>query len=204
MSAHLRLVTVPDTDGDLLMLLGVLEDILISLVPFDHDPEDWSPPASPLGDGSTLRALRRVISELAAAERTPAPQPIAPDGRFELVPLRFLTLDAADLSVVGEALAAFGRATLPGGDEFVADVLAEHAAARGQGAAELVAGASRAHGLLDLPADADTGLLAERLARGSGRAVLTPLELTAYERVTDRVLAMFHAGDPLARFLYRG
>lgn len=158
MSGQPRLVSLPDTDGELLMLLGVLEDILISLIPLEDDPEDWSPPASPLGDGTALRALRRAISELAAAERTLATQPIAPDGRFELVPVRFLTLHGGDLAVVAEALAALGGATLPGGDEFVADVLAEHAARRGQGPAELLAGAARAHGLLDLSADADTAL----------------------------------------------
>jgi hypothetical protein len=204
MSAHPRLVAVPDTDGELLALLGVLEQVLTSLGPFDDDPEDSRPPASPLGDGLALDALRRVISGLATAERSPAPQPVAPDGRFELVPLRFLTLDAADLVVIAEAVAGLGRATLPGVDEFVAEVLAEYASDRRQRPAELVAGAARAHGLLDLRANADTVLLAERLARGSGPIVLTPPELAAYERTTERVLAMFHGGDPLARFLYGG
>ncbi|MDP9388688.1 MAG: hypothetical protein M3Q48_12445 [Actinomycetota bacterium] len=204
MSAHPGLVAVPDTDGELLALLGVLEQVLTSLGPFDDDPEDWRQLASPLGDCLALDALRQVISELAAAERSPAPQPVAPDGHFELVPLRFLTLDAADLVVIGEAVAALGRATLPGVDEFVAEVLAEYASDRRQRPAELVAGAARAHGLLDLCANADTVLLAERLARGSDPVVLTPPELAAYERLTERVLAMFHAGDPLARFLYRG
>jgi len=42
---------------------------------------------------------------------------------------------------------------------------------------------------------------------GSGkvaRVVLTVEEERAYKRLTDRVLAMFHLNDPLARFLYRG
>ena len=198
-----RLVAVPDIDGELLALLGALEEILISVGPFEDDPEDWHAPAS-LGDGRALEALRRVISELADAERSPAPQPLAPDGRFELVPVRFLTLDGPDLAVMAQAIAALGQATLPGADEFVADVLAEHAAGGRQRPADLVAGAARAHGLLDLAADVDTVLLAGRLTGASGPVVLTAPELAAYERLTERVLAMFNPGDPFERFVYRG
>lgn len=199
-----RLVAVPDTDGELLALLGALEEILISVDPFEDDPEDWHSPASPLGDGRALEALQRVISELADAERSPAPRPLAPDGRFELVPVRFLTLDGADLAVMAQAIAALGQATLPSAHEFVADVLAEHAAGGRQRPADLVAGVARAHGLLDLVADVDTVLLAGRLTDASGPVILTPPELAAYERLTERVLAMFNPGDPFERFVYRG
>lgn len=202
MTPDRRLVAVPDTDGELVALLGVLEEILISLGPLEH--EDWHAPASPLGDGRALEALWRAICRLVEAERWPAPQPLAPDGRFELVPVRFLTLDGSDLAVMAQAIAALGQATLPGANEFVADVLAEHAARGRQRPGELVAGAAQAHGLLDLAADVDTVLLARRLAGASGPVVLTPPELAAYERLTKRVLAMFHPGDPLAPFLYRG
>jgi hypothetical protein len=36
------------------------------------------------------------------------------------------------------------------------------------------------------------------------RVVLTAGEYAVYERVTDRILATWHRGDSLARFLYRG
>ena len=38
----------------------------------------------------------------------------------------------------------------------------------------------------------------------TGRVVFTGDQERAYRRLTDRVLAMFHHGDPLARLLYRG
>ncbi|HZT66127.1 MAG TPA: hypothetical protein VFA11_10100 [Acidimicrobiales bacterium] len=205
-----RLVAVPDTEGELVYLLEGLEEVLLSLLPAEGDSDDWQPPGPPLGDGSALGALQRVGSEVRAAEREPVVQPLAPDGRFELVPLHFVRLDPADLATVGEALAELGRATLPGGDELVAEVLTERAAGgrhpgdRGQPVAQLVASYARAHGLLDLAPDEDTELLAGCLENRQGQVVLTGAEHDAYRRLTERALGMFHTGDPLARFLYRG
>lgn len=36
------------------------------------------------------------------------------------------------------------------------------------------------------------------------RVVLTAAEYGSYQRVTERILATWHDGDPLERFLYRG
>ena len=36
------------------------------------------------------------------------------------------------------------------------------------------------------------------------RLVLTPDELAAYQRVTERIVATWHGNEPLERFLYRG
>jgi hypothetical protein len=143
-----------------------------------------------------------ILAAVIAAERAPAAQPIATDGRFELIPVRFVDLDPEDLAAVSEALAVLGLAANGHGDELVIGVLEESAQATGQPAMALVAGAARAHGLLDLAPDADTELLAERLQ--TGRVLLAPAEQSAYERLTERVLGMFHTGDPLARYLYRG
>jgi len=205
-----RLVAIPDTEGDLVDLLEGLEEVLLSLLPAEGDGEDWEPAPGPLGDGSALEALQRVESEVRASERAPVVQPLAPDGRFELIPLRFVRLDPADLATVAGALAELGRATLPAGDELVAEVLSSRAAGgrhpgdRPRPVAELVAGFARAHGLLDLAPDVDTELLAGRLEGRQGRVVLSESEHEAYRRLTERTLAMFHTGDPLARFLYRG
>lgn len=201
------LVAVPDTDNELGALLIQLEELLLCLPVPGDDPDDWEGwtlPEAPLGNGEALAALRRIVTTLRAAERGPAAQPVAPDGEFELVALRFVTLERSDLALLGRAVTQLGQATLPGGNELVAEVLAEHADVHRRAASELVAGAARAHGLLDLEPDDDTALLAARLPATAGRVVLTGPEQKAYDRLTGRVLAMFHTGDHLARFIYRG
>jgi hypothetical protein len=57
---------------------------------------------------------------------------MASAGTFELNPLRLIELDDGDLDLGGgEAIAAFGLALLPGGDEFAGDMLREFGHARG-------------------------------------------------------------------------
>lgn len=200
MTSAERLVAVPDTDGELYALLSNLEEILIALLP-GEDEEPWGLRAL---DGPARDAAGELVVAVARAERAEAAMPLAPDGLFELVPLRFVTIDETALADVGEALVTIGRALLPGGDLDIAEIVrsyAEHLDAKPH---ELLADVARAHGLLDLAPDADTELLAGRLSAGGGRVVLTAAEMLAYQRLTERVLGMFHIGDPLARFMYRG
>ena len=193
-----RLAAVPDTEGEVIWLLGRLEEVLLHLAPVDADDE---PPPLAVG-AAALEAVQNIGGAVAAAERRPTVQLFAPGGTFELVPLLFVDLDAADLAVVGAAVAALGAA-LSAGHELIVDVLgcfADDPTAPEQ----LVAGFARTHGLLDLAADADTWALAGRLA-GEGRpVVLNSAQQAAYERLTERAIALFHLNDPLARFLYRG
>ena len=77
--------------------------------------------------------------------------------------------------------------------------------------ASLIAGARRLAALLALPFDNDVDLLRSRLGTSSGatRPPVVPVVLCtdehwAYKAVTERILAAWHVGDPLARFLYRG
>lgn len=196
------LVAIPDTDGELAAILGHLEDVLLAVQPYDADdepvPDDLDPDA--------LTAAQRVIAAVIATERTPATPLYAPDGRFELVPLRFVDLGPADLAALGRAVAALGRATLPAGDELLTQVLAQAADAQRHlhlTPTAVVESFARAHGLLDLRPDADTELLAG-LAGATSPVVLTASQYEAYRRLISRVLGMFHAGDPLAPFLYGG
>lgn len=200
-----RLVAVPDTDEELTHILGRLEEVLLHLVPVE--PGDDPAPAG-LGSAA-LKAVQDLRGAVLAADRGPTAQLYASNGSFELVPVRFVELDEADLAVTGEAVAALGLALLPTGDEFTHDVLKEFAGHdRGfvvqDRPEDLVASFARAHGLVDLAPDADTWTLAGRLAGETGRVVLTVDEEAAYKRLTDRALAMFHLNDPLARFMYRG
>ncbi len=199
-----RLVAIPDVDdGGVSAPLGALEEVLIALV----DDEGEGTPGGVLGDGGALAALRRVLFAVLDAERAPAAQPVAPDGHFELVPVRFTRVEATDLGLCSQTLAELGRATLAGGEVFVADTLEAWADAELHhhgSAGDLVADFARAHGVLDLAPDADMELLAGRLPLGAGRVVLTVGEHGAYERLTSRMMGMLYGDDPLARFLFRG
>jgi hypothetical protein len=194
-----RLVALPDTDGELVFLLGRLEEVLLALAPIDADDEA---PADALGPVA-LQAAQNIRAGVLAAERRATAQLFAAGGTFELVPVRVVDLDESDLAALGAAVAAFGSALLPAGDGFTAEVLAGFAHDRAQ-PAQLVAGFARAHGLLDMAADGDTLSLAARTAGAAGAVVLSAAGEAAYERLTDRALAVFHGNDPLARFLYRG
>jgi len=198
-----RLVAIPDTDGELIVWLERLEELLLALSPLPGDPDTWEPPAGPLGDGSALAALQCLATAVRDAERTDPPMLFAPGGHFELVPLRFVRVDLADIGTVADGVAALGRATLAGGDELVADALAEHAHRHRLAVPDFVAGCTRAHAVLDQPRD-DGALLAGLHRQSEQRIVLSAAEHGAYQRVTDEHLAVFHLNDPLARFVHRG
>jgi hypothetical protein len=200
MATDLALVAIPDTDGELLHLLRGLEDVLLALVPFEPDDQP-----APIGLGpDALEAVQRIWSAVSGAERGDTPELIASDGRFELVPLRFVKVEEAHLAAVSQAVTVLRLELLPAGDEYTADVLREFSDDTPDGPGALVAGIARAQALIDLDADNDSWLLHERIADQTGRVVLSPIEEAAYKRLTDRVLEAFHVRDPLARFVYRG
>ena len=66
-----------------------------------------------------------------------------------------------------------------------------------------IAEAARLHGLLSLPWDDTVSTLFAVLPPGAGRVVLDQGAHAAYERLVDRILGIWHAGDPLAPYLYR-
>jgi hypothetical protein len=111
---------------------------------------------------------------------------------------------AADLVQLGLAAQALGQAWALRHDELVADALAEMAGTDGRKPEDLVAEAARLHGLLSLAWDDDVSQLARALPASGGRVVLTEATHGAYRRVVDRILGIWHAGDPRAPFLYRG
>lgn len=191
-------MVVPDTGGELAFVLGRLEEVLLALQPFEAEDA----PAPPDLGREALVAVEDLVMAVLEAERLPAVELVAPDGEFRLVPLRLVRLGEQQV-VVATALAAVGRALLPGGDAWVAEVLSDMRR-DGEDVAELVASAARGHGLLDLAEDDDTRLLAGLLAGREGSLVLDVTAYGAYRRVTERALAMFHLNDPLARFVYRG
>ncbi|MDP9074807.1 MAG: hypothetical protein M3N98_11660 [Actinomycetota bacterium] len=197
-----RLIAIPDTDGELVHLLGGLEEVLLHLVPGEDEHHDDTDLPAGLGIAA-LAAVQAVSATVAAAERHPAAELYASDSRLELIALRFVELDEAELAALSAAVAGLAMAVAAGHD-FVAEVLSSFADAAAAMPCDLVAGFYRAHRLLDVTADLDTAVLADRLAGATGPVVLKPAEQAAYNTITDRAVVVFHLNDPLARFLYRG
>jgi len=156
----------------LLHLLGRLEEVLLALAAFEADDP---PPAVGLGPDA-LDAVRHAWSAIDHAERAPTSQPVASDGRFELVPVRFVELQEVDLARIAQVVTILRLALLPAGDELVADALRAIAGYKPEKPGALVADFARSHALLDLDDDDDTRLLQERLAGETGRVVLTVAE----------------------------
>jgi len=182
----LRLVALPDTDGELAHDLGRLEELLLLLQPYDRGDEPAPPGLGP----AAVEALQRIRGTVLAAVRGPAPEVIASDHRFEPLAVHFAELEDRDLAVVGEAIAALDRSLAAGDQERTAGALRQETGEKEE-PADLVAAFTRAHGVLDLRPDDDTRLLAHVVATHPRRLVLTLHQEHAYQRLTERVLAAF-------------
>jgi hypothetical protein len=204
------LVALPSSDGELVRALGDLEEVLRLVDLVDADPQALPPP---LNEGRAAEAVGKLASYVASAHRAienghPGVQPVGPDGRYELVPLSFARLRRADhasiLGAVRQLTATRTSASHPALDEALSDYTADPEAAEA-----LVARAERVAALLELAWDDDVDVLSARLGhdvagQDTERIVLAPEEYEAYLRVTGRILASWHAGDPLEGFIYRG
>lgn len=201
--AQRRPVAIPDTDGEVRAALGRLDELL-GMVVDDDDDEFSSPVVAGQLSVAARESVRRLSSAVAAAERGPIAQPVAPDGQFELVPLAWAVVERADLVATGLAIQALGRAWGVDRDEIVVDAVVELSRAYQMKPEDLVAEAARLHGLLSLPWDGDVDLLARVLAAGAGRVVLGRGAHEAYRRAVARILGIWHVGDPFATWLYGG
>ena len=113
-------------------------------------------------------------------------------------------MEAADLIQLGLGVQALGRAWASRSDELVVDVLQDMAGTLRRKPEDLIAEAARLHGLLSLPWDDTVSTLFAVLPPGVGRVVLDQGAHAAYGRLVDRILSIWHVGDPLAPYLYRG
>ena len=201
-----RLVAIPDTDGEVQAALGRLEDLLGLIGQWEQEePERQTGPGLRLATEAAREAVGRISVGVRRAEAGEPAQPIAPDGRYELVPVAWARLSRADLVTLGLAVQALGRAWGLGADELVHDALVEAAATeRDRKPEDLVAEAARLHGLVSLPWDDVVNRVATALPAGVGRVVLDGGTHVLYKMLVDRILGIWHAGDPLAPFLYRG
>ena len=182
-------------------IAGLTGDVLRQLRTWlDADPDALGSLPPPLEDPATLRAIERIEVALGDAYRATPAQPVAPGGRYQLIPLRWARLDRADVATLGRV-----RQALAGpGNQLVHDVLKDLAEPRRPQA--LLADIGRLHRLLDLEWDDDVADLANWLAAGPAprTVVLDRAGADAYRRLTERIIATWHDGNPLARWLYHG
>jgi hypothetical protein len=194
------IIAIPDTEGELDLWLDRLLDVLAWHDPCDSFPED-SPP-DPIGDWTAQGALVGLVQDLDDANEHPV-MLVAPDGRLELVPMLAVEYDPGDVAVLAEALEFLDEA---GAGSLLHDEVVAPAARRaGVAVPDLVDGFRRALSLFDPDErDASEALAAAVAGCAGDRLVLDDEKYRSYVRVTGERIERFHAGDPLARFLYLG
>lgn len=203
--ADTRPVAIPDTDGEILGALCRLSDLVAMATPDEDEPEVAATVGADAADAADAGdAVARLAVAVRAAESGPPAQPVAPDGRYELIPIAWAHLETADLTLLGLTVQAIGRSWASRSNELVVDALEELARHSNRKPEDLIAEAARLHGLLSLPWDDTVSALFEALPHGGGRVVLDPAAHAAYQRLVDRILGIWHAGDRLAPYLYRG
>jgi hypothetical protein len=200
------LIVLPDSDGELGRVLNVVEEMLLVVEGLALDDGELPPGVCP--DREAVDAVGCLASRVGNHERwPPTVQPVAPDGRFELVPLFLVPMPRADLALVVAAVRHLLDAVSSGLAVEVLNDLARTSNVRTDSIADL----RRLEALLQLDCDDDAAVLQHVFDRSapansehSERIVLGAAEYSAYRRVTDRLLPAWHRDDCLAPFLYRG
>ncbi|WP_336029887.1 LuxR family transcriptional regulator [Geodermatophilus sp. FMUSA9-8] len=214
-AAGQRTVLVVDLDGELLVPLRAVEEVLLCLGLWEYeerqDPAADAEPLrlpAPLADRVALAAVQRLLTALAPTQSLGAGRGrlLAPDGRYEHAPLTALTLPAVDIDLLSATAAALGH---PGLDADIADVVDAHAGQLGDtyrcpGRASFVSLLARLAGLLDLAPTDDTRMLTARMrATPPGTdCTLSEADEAAYTRTADRMNRMWALGSGIDRYLY--
>lgn len=202
----LTLVALPDDDPgresrpEALAVLDTLGRLLLSVLLWEAQGDAGRHQLRPpIRDGTAAGAVERLAAALTLAYSGPAPGPVAPDGATTPVALRWARVERADVATLAHTARALGAVDCP---EILTDLLS--AENRGQAPADLISGFARLHGLLELPWDDDVEQLSALLPAGQTAQVrLSAADADAYRRLTGRIVAIWHAGNPLASWLYR-
>lgn len=204
MSEDPDLRVVPDLGDELTHALEQVEELLLTLAVWES--EDGAELPAPFTNGQALAALQDVADALRPTQsrddKSPVPgRLLAPDGRYEHLPLRFVRIAAANLDVLDHAAQVLAG---PGAEGDLAEALDEHAEANRTTPAELAGSLSRAVSVLALPWDNDVRVVHEAVTVHPSMAdvVLRPDEEAAYRRVADRINRLWSYGSPLDRFRF--
>lgn len=109
---------LPDLDDRLTTALNQVEELLLEVAAGEEDDPAAAWPA-PLAGGRALQAVRRIWDAVAPTQGERAAKAgltgrlLAPDGRYEHMPLRLAEIDQADVGALAGAAAVFGDPHAP-------------------------------------------------------------------------------------------
>jgi hypothetical protein len=199
-----ELRVVPDLGDELTSALGQVEELLLTLAVWES--EDGAELPIPFARGRALTALQDVAEAVRPTqsrdEREPVPgRLLAPDGRYEHLPLRFVRIDSSQLDVLEHAAQLLAG---PSGHADLTDALSEHAEAHRTTPRDLAGGLSRAVSVLTMAWDDDVRALRDAVTAhpSATDVVLSPAEEAAYQRVAERLNRLWSYGSGVDRFLY--
>lgn len=195
---------VPDLGDELLYALDQVEELLLTLTVWEQEDDVHLP--EPFAHGSALVALNEVQDAVRPTqsrdEREPVPgRLLAPDGRYEHLPLRFVRIPTAQLEVLEYAARVLALSVT---HDDLADALNQHAQANRVSGVELAGWLSRAVSVLALAWDDDVRSLwrAVTVHPSASDIVLDDGEETAYKRVAGRINALWSYGSGIDRFRF--
>lgn len=209
------MVLVPD-DPDLLGLLALVDEPLMTLVcgGDPQEPDAWPLPAQ-IADPELSEAFARLYHAVTGTLAAARPRRmLAPDGRYEHMPLVLVPLAPTDLARLRAAARALVQAVSPGADngaelEGLGHVLDEVAVACGlnadeQGRRSLVDPLTRLLAVLELTNAPQARPLLLRLAvAGADDIVLSGPEETAHRILAEQYSRLICPQDPaLHRWAY--
>jgi hypothetical protein len=200
---------IPDLDQELTTALARVEEMLLIVAAWEHDEPEIIWP-EPLAQRRALAAVRRLWDAIAPTQGHRAAashtgRMFAPDGRYEHIPLRLAAISPGDPAILADAVAVFAG---PDASDHVRQAL-EHGAEiaynddSDQACTRLLRTAGRLAGLLSVPSDHDSDLLAALIAAALGREIVLSVgSEAAYRRYTIRTNQIWQAGDPLHLWHY--
>lgn len=201
---------LPDLDGEIEVTMEAFNEILIGLAwlfadELDADPS-WQPPpeleqlqafydnAGPIGGD----AFSRISTALRDAGERPG-RVLAPDGRYEHLPIRVVVLDNDDVARFGTV--ATGVSDLVARhDEIVTEIIEQRTDGR-RTAAEVIEAVARVHQLVAMEPTEFSPLLVDELGDGHGDVVLSLAGEACYQTVADGLVSRYH-DSAIDRYLY--
>jgi hypothetical protein len=190
--ADLRVV--PDMAYEWLYVLGRLEELLLTLALWEDEGAQLP---DPIAGRAALDALDNVYDAVRPTQSEDEANPVpgrllAPEGRYEHMPVRFVRIAGEDLSTLEHA----AQVLLTAAGE-TAEAIEQHARANGVHRTELVGSVSRLISVVGLAWDEDVRLLWSAVEPHAGRDVaLSADQEQAYQRIGGRIIRLWSYGHP--------
>lgn len=195
----MRRCLIPDLETELTAVLVRTEETLIAVSWWEADGTDLP---RPLADQEALRAVRRLWDALAPSQGhgSRSFRLLAPNGRYEHLPLHVTIVDEDAIRVLREVVVALRHAVRVG--EPFADAVTEQADC-GEDTDTVVTDMARLQRLLELDWTRDAALLTDQITAGTGQDIVLDAEgECAYRRTARRLNGAWTGNATLDAFLY--